>query len=327
MSDPSANPLSRTKIRQLLTAVGSAPARDESLPHIAEYDWRDPHYFNEDQLNRLAAIMSQVAARIAGTFTRFYSREFNVSPMSINQHYADDLPHHMAIDRAYCLTFGPEKGQSCGCMAVPMDTAMGWVMRLLGDSEPDGDPERPLSPLEESLLFDLVTAVLEGFLTPLQPHHHLKPDDQLSKGQADLQFDRTEAVCRIVFQVRNADETSDVAFALPCSHLAPLVGKNTTTSAKSSPQESRSKLAEHLQEMPVMVTARLGSTTLSFQEMADLAPGDILLLEKPVDGLVDVVVDDHVLCLGLVARSENKYAVSVTESRTATRPAGSRESQ
>ena len=327
MTDPPANPLSRTKIRQLLTAVGSAPAPDASVPQVAEYDWRDPHYFNEDQLNRLAAIMSQVAARIAGTFTRFYSTEFDVSPMSINQHYADDLPHHLAVDRAYYLTFSPEKGQPCGCIMVAPDTAMTWATRLLGDLEPDGDPERPLSPLEESLLFDLVGAVLEGFLTPLQPHDPLGPNGQLATGQPNLQFDRMEAVCRIVFQIRGVEETSDVTFALPCSRLAPLVGKNTTAAVKATPQESRRVLSEHLQEMPVPITARLGSTTLSFQEMADLAPGDILLLEKPVDGLVELVVDDRVLYRGHVARSESKYAVSITESRTAIQPATSGGSQ
>ena len=61
------------------------------MPTAIEYDWRDPHYFNEDQCNALAAAMSQVAALIAETFTHFYSREFTVTPVSITQHFAADV--------------------------------------------------------------------------------------------------------------------------------------------------------------------------------------------------------------------------------------------
>ena len=248
MTGVSANHLNQAKIRQLLAAVGSAPAKDEPTVEAVEYNWRDPHYFNEDQLNQLAAVMSQVAARIATTFARFYNSEFQVSPTSITQHFADDLHNHVDLDHGYCLTFAPDKGQPCGFVTMAAEAALTWVTRLLGDSESDDESQRSLSSLEESLLSDLMTAVLDDFLMSLRPHHNLKPGSQPCQGQPDIQFDRIEQICRIVFQVKRADaeEASDVTFLLPCDRLAALVGKTATPVSRPSPQELAQTLMEHL---------------------------------------------------------------------------------
>ncbi len=315
MTAPSSNDLNQAKIRQLLAAVGSAHAQEEPAVEVTEYDWRDPHSFNEEELNQLAAVMSQVAARIAETFARFYSSEHHVSPMAITQHFANDLPNQIELDRGCCLTFGPEKGPPCGFTAITGRTALAWVTRLLGDSETGDDPERPLSSLEESLLFDLLTAVVEGFLLPLQPRHSLKSDARLCQGQPDIQFETTEGLCKIVFQVKrdDADEACDIAFLLPCSRLTALVGKIATVPPRISPQELSHALTEHLQQMPVTVTARLASTTVSFREILDLGPGDILLLDKPIQESMELILDGAGVFSGRPVRSQGHYAVAIQQ--------------
>jgi hypothetical protein len=97
-------------------------------------------------------------------FTRFFSRRFDVSATAVTQHFAGDLHRIVEPDRSFCLTFGPDNGPPCGFLMISSQTAMAWVVGLLGDSESDGDPDRPLSALEESLLSDLVAAALEAFL-------------------------------------------------------------------------------------------------------------------------------------------------------------------
>jgi flagellar motor switch protein FliM len=261
---PSVDHLGQAKIRQLLAAVGSAPAPEPPAGAVTPYDWRDPHYLNADQLNRLAAIMSQAAARLGDVFTRFFSREFDVSPTAVTQHFAGDLHRSFEPDNSYCLTFGPDKGPSCGFLAISTRTTMAWVSRLLGDTEPAGDSDRALSSLEESLLSDLVAAVIEVFLGSLKPHEDLKGSGRLSKGQPDIRFETTEEICRIAFQIKEADksEPSEVTFLLSCSRLAALTGKTLAATSRATPQELSQALMEHLQQMPVTVTARLATARI-----------------------------------------------------------------
>ncbi len=313
MTPLSGNHLGRMKIRQLLANVGSAPTPEEPAVEVAEYDWRDPHYFNEDELNRLAGVMSQVAARIAETFARFYSSEHHVSPAAITQHFANDLHSQIELDRGYCLTFRPDKDHPCGFAAITARTALAWVTRLLGDSDAGDDPQRPLSGLEESLLFDLLTAVIEDFFLPLRPHHNLKSDTRVCQGQPNIQFETTEELCKIIFQVKrdDADEASDMAFFLSCSRLTALVGKNVTVPPPIPPQELSRVLTEHVQQMPVTVTARLASTTVRFREILDLSPGDILLLDRAVQESIELVIDGAAAFSGRPVRSQGHYAVAI----------------
>lgn len=331
MMSPSANHLGRRKVAQLLTAIGSTPV-PEPMPPGTPYDWRDPHSFNADQRDRLAQALEQVAARMRDVFTHARSGQIEVSLKGFTQHFAGDLCRRWEMDGDFCLAFAPGQGPSCGLVAIAPQTASAWVTWLLGDSEASRDPGRALSPLEESLLSDLLTAVLDAFLAlwraprnPGAPNavdragETLKPTGSMRQGQPELQFELTEEVAQIVFEIKAPDQgqPSEVTFLLPCSRLAVLAGKMTASEApKASPAELSRALMEHVQNVPVTVTAVLASTTLTFQEVLELGPGDILLLDKPVDGPAQLILDGRPIFGGRPAQSEGKHAVVIVESES-----------
>ena len=205
MTDPSGANLNRARLHRLLAAVGSAPARIEPTGEVEVYDWRDPHYFNEDQRNRLAALMSQVAAVLSERCAHFFNSEFNVVPASITQHFANDVNHHIDLERSFSLSFGPDAKPPCGFLAIGAEAAMNWVTQLLGDSESEQNPDRVLSSLEQSLLSNLVGAMAESFLGSLKPHQNLKPAEEVVRGSVATAFEPTDPICRIVFQIGKAD--------------------------------------------------------------------------------------------------------------------------
>jgi len=315
---PAANHPGRIKIGQLLVAVGSTPTPDPTPVPATPYDWRDPHYFSGDQQKCLAQVLGQVAARMGEIFTRTRGRACEVSLQALTQHFAGDLCGPLELDQDYCLAFTSDQGQPCGFVSISPPTTLAWVTWLLGDSDSTRAPNQALSNLEESLLSDLLTAVLEAFLAPLRAHHHFQTTGSFGKGQPSLQFELTEELARIVFQIKSVDsgEATETAFVLPCSRLAALAGKTTPAAPKVSTQELSRALMEHLQEVPVTVRATLAATTLTFQEILDLGPGDILLLDKPVNGSVELVLEGRTIFRGRPARSQGRYAVVIAESET-----------
>lgn len=312
---PLVDHLGKAKIQQLLAAVGSVPVPEQTAADAAQYDWRDPHYLNADQRNRLAAVVSQIAARFGDILARFFRHDFDVSPTTLAQHFAGDLPRFFDPTNSYCARFGPEKGPPCGFLAISSPTTLTWASRLLGDTEAAGDPNRSMSTLEESLLSDLVAALLEAFLTSLQPHEDLKSNERLGKGRPDIPFERTEEVCRIVFRVKEAgqEESSDITFVLSCGRLAALVGKSFAPASRATPQELSQVLMEHVHQMPVTVQARLATAQIGFQELLDLGPGDILLLDKPIQETIVLTVENRTAFRGRPAQFDGRYAVLIRE--------------
>ena len=318
MTAPSGTNLNRGRLHRLLAAVGSAPAPIETAPDAVVYDWRDPHYFNEDQRNRLAAIMSRVAALLSQRCAHFFNSEFNVVPTSITQHYAGDLDRHVDLRGGFCLAFGQDQKPACGFLTIGIEAAMNWVTRLLGDSESAQDPNRPLSSLEESLLADLLGAIAEAFLSPLAPEQGLKPTGQVGKGSADVEFEPTDPICRIVFRIGkvNDDSGSEVTFIVAGPTLAAVLGKSVQA-ITTVPQDELSRLLmEHLYQMPVTISARLASTRLSFEDALDLEPGDVLLIDKPLDEPVELIINNQTVFRGRPAQSAGQYAVFMTECDT-----------
>lgn len=314
MTAAAASNLTRAKVHRLLQAVGSAPNQTEPNVEVSVYDWRDPHYFNEDQRNRLAALMIQGAALLSDRFVHFYHSEFNVKAASIKQHYAADLAGQIRLDEGFSLPFGPEPNQPCGFLVVGAETALDWAKRLLGDSENNGDSERTISSLEESLLSDLLTAGAEAVLGLLGDRDNLKVDGTLGHGCLTLPYGPTDEICHIVFEIQEAEagQKAELSFVLPCRVLAPMVGKALSAEAQPSQEQLAQVLMEHVQQMPVTVTARLASVRLSFADVFDLAPNDVLLIDKPVEEPLDVIVDGRTVFRGRPAQANGQYAIFVT---------------
>jgi len=318
MTGASVNSLSKARMRRLLAAVGSVPSQDRTVGEVRPYDWRDPHWLNADQTSRLTAAMGQIATKLGGVFTRFFNCKFKVSLTAATPHFAGDLYRLIDMDRLHCLTFGPEDQPSCGFLAIPSGTTIDWVTRLLGDADAAGDPDRSLSSLEESLLSDLMTAVIEAFVAPMRSHEVLQSSGRLSKGQPPIQFEPTEEICRITFLVKQADKDDEVniTFVLSCGPLAALAGKAPKSTAQPTPDELSRTLLEHLQQMPVTVTARLATVPVGFQEVLDLGSGDILLLDKQVHDMVELVIEGRTVSFrGHPVQSKGQYAILIRESQ------------
>ena len=318
MSNTLTNNLTREKMQQILAAVGPQRAVDDTQIDTAEYDWHQPHYFSNYQLKELDSFTEKVADAITKKFAELCRTDFNVTIDSTTQHFADKFLEQLSSDEPqhtenYYLAFGADQEPPSGLISIPSQTAITWTTQLLGDTESKEDSRSDLSQLEESLLSDIGSAIVEA-LSDSHSDCDFQPAKNIVRRLLPLELKGTEELCKITFSVKKSDSEDTEAYLLIlCNDLEPVVGRAAQVTDKFSAEDISKAILNHLQQMSVFVTAQLASTVLSFDEMMSLQADDILLLDKAIDKPVEVMVNDQMAFLGRPAKSAGRYAVVITE--------------
>ncbi len=340
---------SRTTLwRQLLAAIGSqaeGKPSDVAQEEIADYDWRHPHCFSSSQLNRLNNFAKKIAEIMSGKFTQLYHRDFNVTVTSISQHFAGGFLDQVLRggQKNYNLAFVPgSAGGGFGSIIIPEKTAIAWVKELLGEAEPAKDtdnsgsqqPDKPLSQLEESLLYDIASAIVDSLAISLRSteggsvDYDVRPAEAFVKDRLPIELQDIEEICVIVFGIEKVVAEgsqkgpahpaggSEVSFLIPCRRLThhwPVVGKVVEPDKKLSNEDISKSILEHLQRMPITVTVQLGTAMLSFEQIMGLSTCDIFLLDKAYDEPVELVVEGRVVLRGRPAKLSGQHAIVITD--------------
>lgn len=315
MSGSATDNLSKERIHQLLATIGSKPMEDPGTEEVAEYNWYEPRSLTRPQLDTLDGFVNKFTTDLADQFSDFCRSKYNATATSTTFHFASEFlkPETESDKHNYCLPFTRDRKQVCGFVGIPEQTAIVWARQLLGDSESEKESNVTLSQLEESLLLDLTSTFLKVF-SKLHTGADFRPEGHFVKDQWPLEVNETEELCRISFDVNKADseETSSAYIIIVCEELNPVVGKTAQTSDMFSPEDISKANLNHIQVLPITITAQLGLTELTFREIASLQANDVLLLEKTVDQPVDLIVGNQVVYYGWPVKSAGKYAVSIT---------------
>jgi flagellar motor switch protein FliM len=334
MSSTSTSKLTREKIQQLLAAVGSGPAEDNTQIEAQEHNWRQPHYFITEKLTKLNTFMETVATEIAKRLAGLCHSNFDVTVNQITQHFADEFLNPTPEEQHdyYYLAFGTDQNQNpqtqkdapvkpsnqCGLVATSLKTAVTLTTQLLGDAETQEASDTPLSELEESLLSDAASAIVNA-LDDSYPNWNFSPDAVVVRAQLPLDLHGTEELCKITFNIKKegGENSCELYLLILSDSLEPVVTKAAQTAPKPSTKNIADAMQEHLYQMPVSLTARLGSAMLTFEETMSLQINDIVLLDKKVDGPIEIIAEGRTLLKGRPAKSAGNYAVVITH---ATKP-------
>ncbi len=305
---------SRKKLQQLVAAARSQAADDSSRIEAVEHEWHKPNCFSTSQLKKLDAFARKLARGISAEFGEFYHTDFNVTVTGISQHFAEEYRKKVAADEQdfYFLAFSDGKNDWQGVVGITAPTAVQWASKLLGGaSAPEASPVK-LSQLEESLLSDVVALIVKA-LSDSDPAFVAAGGDFV-RGRLPIDLGENQELCRVGFDFQEVgSEAATQAYILaPCAMLQTVAGHEARKRSLPAEQISAAML-DHIYDVPVDVSARLASAALTFEEVMNLHPGDIVLLDRKVDEPVEVLAGDKVTLYGRPAKSGGKYAVVITE--------------
>jgi flagellar motor switch protein FliM len=319
MTGIAANNLGREKVQQLLAAIGSGAADDSSKIQASEYNWKQPHCFSGEQLKKLEDFTKKLAQAAAEKFTTFYRSDFNAIVTSTTQHYASEFAGWSA-DNNYYPAFGTDPARPFGFIKIPHQTALAWVTQLLGDSTTEKDSARALSPLEDSLLFDIASAFISSFASA-HSSFGFKASQNITKGQLPFEMPASQEFCKITLAVKKASDSTaaETDIVIPCSSLESVVGKIAQAETKFAANDISKAIINNLQNASVPVSVQLACASLTFEEVIGLQPGDILVLDKRIDQPSDLLILGHKMFQCYLAKTDGNQAVVIagrTETNT-----------
>ena len=316
MSLQPTHPLTRDSLRRLLAGVGRAQTQPAAEPACRPHDWRQCRHFNDEQIQKLEGLAGQVATAVGGVLARFCRRAFEVKVVSTGQQYASQVVDQLAASAAQdCfLAFGLAPDKPSGLLVMPGKTASHWAQLLLGTVE-SADPSQGLSSLEQSLLADVAKAVVEA-LRLEGSGVGVQPGGDLAVGRVPVSWDPMDELFRMTLSIgrTGAPDRSEAAFVLPCTALAGQAGKAAAeTAVETSGRDAAKRVVQCLQDLPVPVTAQLGTVVLPLEEVLGLAVDDIVVLDQSSQEPIDVFVRGRSAFRGLPVQRQGRMAVLITE--------------
>lgn len=319
MTQTAGNSLTREKIQQLLRAIGSQDCDRSENSEAVDYDWHQPHYFNDEQIAKLNRFTTRAAASIASKFGTLCQGNFEVTIDSTTQHFAAHFLNQRADTQNqqmgnYYLAFGKDEQPACGFVSIPPQTAIMWTTQLLGETEPDKDEDRTLTKLEESLLLDVAFLIVES-LIEADNRCGFAPATSTLTNHLPLDLKGTEEFCKISFSVKRPDSESksEAHILVLCDNLAPVVDENAQPDRQPTRSDISAAILRHLEKTPVSVTAKMATVWLTLEQIIGMSAGDIVLLGKKVNEPVKLLVEGRNLFRARPAKSGGNYAVVIEE--------------
>jgi flagellar motor switch protein FliM len=170
------------------------------------------------------------------------------------------------------------EGQSArAVIQFPTAAALGWISSMLGGSGVVAPPDRRFTPIEQSLIRNLMDDAIEdleysfgALLTDNVSIDSIHYNSQFAQAAAP-----SDLMLVAEFEVRVGDSSSPATVALPLGAVLPRLGNaNAVERIADAPE----RLREHLDWAPVEVALRLAPLTVTPRTILDLAVGDVLSL-------------------------------------------------
>ena len=293
-------------------AVAAAPAStlidgDEVNP----YDFKRPERVSKDQIRALASIHDGFARNFGATLSGFLRTIIDMRVVGVEQLTYSEFIHSLPNPTCFIILQAPPlEGQMC--LELSPLIVYPIIDRLLGGSSSEMFiPQRPLTSIEWRLISRLVDRALEHLVEAWRNlvETRFEVVDMESNPQLVHIVAPTEVVVFITFEIKMGDWAGTMSMCIPFNTIESVLSKLTTQSwfgycAKQPSEVQQRRLLRNLTLGTVDITAYLGQARIKVRELRGLRTGDMIEIDKRVDG--DLIMQIEGL---------NKYAGSVGQLR------------
>jgi flagellar motor switch protein FliM len=324
--------LDQTEIDALLSAVDAGTvATDTARPRIfsrtrkdlsdlelREYDFKRPERVSKDQMRALQTLHESFARNFGASLSGFLRTIVEVKVASCEQmtygEFIAGLPNPTAFN---LVDAKPLEGQLC--LELSPLIVYPIIDRLLGGSSTDlFIPQRPITLIETRLISKVTTRGLAALAEAWAGIKQLQLSIAATESNPQLVqiVPPNEVVVVVGFELKLGSRAGTMNLCIPYNVIEPIMEELAAQSWFSSTRAGRASTAkEHiartLSAAGLNVTGLLAETTITLGELKSLAPGDLIMTEKPVSQPVVVCVEGQKKFLALIGQYKGARALRV----------------
>lgn len=325
--------LDQSEVDALLAAVDQGAVKEEAVAHVFSrnkhaanievraYDFKRPERVSKDQMRALEALHEGFARNFGAALSGYLRTIVEVSVANIEQLTFAEFIH--ALPNPTCfnlLTAKPLDGQMC--LEISPLIIYPIIDRLLGGSNADlFIPQRPLTAIEWRLVKRLTDRAL---LNLCEAWSNIFPVTfEMTETESNPQLVQivppNEVVVVIGFEIKMGNRAGTMSLCIPFNVIEPVMGKLSqqnwfTYTKKAASDDHLKAMQRNLGGAPLQVKVLLGHTSIKVDELLNLAPGDILPMDKPSSGEMIVQVEGKNKFTGLIGQFKGKRAIRIKRS-------------
>ncbi len=289
--------MSQSEINELLNSLTNPGSQEQktvetNAKKVRDYDFKTPKKLSKEQIKIVSGIYENFSRQLSSYFSGILRTYSQINILSIEeQHYYEynnALPDTVLIGIIDLSTIE-------GSILVDISNSITYnlIERLLGGGARESSiiPDREFSEIEISLMQRIMQQIAiytkDAWSGLAKAEASLKSIETNSRLIQAIAMD--EIVLIVIMEVNIGNIKGTINFCIPCMHIDPLINKiNQSRYASKRLQDSaqeeivKESLVSNVKESSLEVSAVLGETVLSLQEIINLQVGDVIKLDKDV---------------------------------------------
>jgi flagellar motor switch protein FliM len=296
-------------------STGEAAA--ESDKALSLYDFRRPDRVSKDQMRTLQNLHEGYARQFSTSLTNFLRTFVEIELVSVDQlTYSEFI---MSISNPSCIyVFKMEPLEGNAIIEINPSLVFFIIDRLFGGQGRPSEQNRELTLIEESVIRRIVDRSLNDLREVWEHIGVFSP--RIEAYETNPQFVQIappgETVILISLEVRMQNASGLMSLCFPYMVLESVInklsGESWMSSQSTSTSETRRVVEHEIESLEVPLTVSIGQTGVTIRDYLQLQRGDILCLDKNVNGELTINVGNKAKLAGRTGVVGRKRAVKVT---------------
>jgi flagellar motor switch protein FliM len=297
------------------------PARkDASDRRVKPYDFRHPEKLSKEQIRGLQIIQQGVAGAMAANFSGRLRAPVEARLSALERGIYEEYVNQIGTASVVIvMDMSPLQGYAVA--AFGLDVAFGIIDRLLGGKGRRSARvmNRDLTDIEIALIRHIGMDIARSLIEPWMRVVELTPDvSELALGpQVMHAIPPSEFVITAWYEVRFAEQTGGISLCFPLTILEQILPKLTGQSLfdnRPSRNIEQNAKVQNEQILPanVLLRAILGEARVEAVDLAELNPGDVIVLDHLVADPLRLYVGNCERFAGFAGTHGRKMALQVS---------------
>jgi len=319
--------LSQNEIDMLLQQLSTGEVdaqeykKETAERKVRDHDFKRPSKFAKDHIRTLHFIHENYARLLTNFLSGYLRTLVQVEVQTVEALQYSEFTNSIANPAVLGIVeFPPMEGAIIYEMSPSIAYAL--IDRILGGKGGTMERVRGFTEIEMAIIMRLMSQMLQLMREPWENVERIRPN--LDRIETNAQFAQlmspNEMVALITFVAKIGEVEGLINLCVPHMVLEPYMSKLSTKLwftmvEKGTNEGNQFAMESRIEQSSVTLKAILGNSRLTVGEFLMLQPGDVLQLDTPVEGELDVLVGELHKFRAKPGVRNKKVALKITEVR------------